>query len=499
MTFRVRLLAAAGGALWLLFASLALRDPVALFDMPIVEDGWYALSVARSIGRGLGITIDGTTWTNGFQPLFTFLEAGAFALAGGSEEGGLRLVLLLAAIVHGTGALLVAGIARDAVGGAAGPRSLAGALALVGYLAAPKAFNDFYNGLETVLQMALYAAAWRFYATGWRTHFGGRAAMGALLGALVLARIDAAVFVAAFCAAELWRGRTDLRAAIGICFVVGGIAVLVSAPWWLYNALVFGHPMPTSGFAQQAFAFSAERAEQAVWALVSVAVPWVFAGAHEAWWTEALRLAVLAGVGFMAMQARRSGGLSALDRERAGFAAILLATCAALATYYWLEFFAYWFYVRYFAPLSLLAFVYVPVLAARVAPRLATGVVLATAVLAAVLLAFAWRGEGIFGHAANDIQVALAEKYVPEADMVAAGQSGTLGFKRARVVNVDGKVNPEALKWRGRMWEYLDARGIGWFVDSTWYVETYLGTDPAAHGWHKVAQEDDWAVYRRQR
>jgi hypothetical protein len=72
-----------------------------------------------------------------------------------------------------------------------------------------------------------------------------------------------------------------------------------------------------------------------------------------------------------------------------------------------------------------------------------------------------------------------------------------LGFRRAYVVNVDGKVNAEALKWRGRMWEYLDARDIRWFADSTWYVELYLGLEPEAHGWHLIAQDGDFVVYRR--
>ncbi|MBI1245039.1 MAG: hypothetical protein GC202_08535 [Alphaproteobacteria bacterium] len=499
MTFRIRLLVALGGVLWLAFASLALRGADTLFAMPIAEDGWYALTVARNMARGLGITIDGATWTNGFQPLFTFLEAGAFSLAGGSEEGGLRLVFALAALVHGMGALLAAGLARAALEGEAGTRNLAGALAFAGYLAAPKAFNDFYNGLETVLQATLYLAAWRFHATGWRTRMASRIGMGAILGALVLARIDAAVFVAVFCAAELWRGRTRIGEAVRVCVAVGATAVLVSSPWWLYNAIVFGHPMPISGFAQQAFAVTGERTEAAAWAIVAEAVPWIFAGAFENSWTAILRLAALAAFAAMVVFLRRAGKLPRPDREQAAFAAVLLVAYAALVSYYWVEFFAYWFYVRYFAPLSLLAFVYVPALAARVVPRAAFAAVMACAALAAVLLAFAWRGEGIFGHSSNDIQVALVEKYVPADATVAAGQSGTLGFKRAHVVNVDGKVNAEALKWRGRMWEYLDARGIEWFVDSTWYVELYLGEDPAAHGWSKTAQDDDWVVYRRVR
>ncbi len=494
-----RLLAAAGAALWLLYAALAGRPSAALYATPIAEDGWYALTVARAVARGLGVTIDGVSPTNGFQPLFTFLEAACFALVGGGAEAGLRAALLLAALVHGAGALLVASLARDAWDGARDERRLAAVLAFVGYLAAIKAYNDFYTGLETGLQLALYAAVWRLYTRDWRHLPGDRIAMGVLLGMLVLARIDAAVFVAAFCLAELWQGRSAFGAAILRCFTVGGIAVLVSSPWWIYNVAVFGHPMPISGFAQQSLELSPERALTALWALRSVAVPWIFAGAHEAWWSDALRVLAIAGIVALVLFARRRQLVGPIEPESRAFAGILLATYAVLVPYYGLVFFADWFYIRYFAPLSLLAFVFVPPLAARAAPRAAPAAMAAAAGLTAVLLVLAWRGEGLFGASSHHVQLALVEKHVLPGDVVAAGQSGMLGFRRAYVVNVDGKVNAEALQWRGRIWEYLDARDIGWFADSTWYVETNLGPRPEANGWREVAADGDFRLYRRVR
>ncbi len=499
MSVPARTIAVLGAVLWLFYLALALRAAGPLFAMPVAEDGWYALSVARNVAHGLGVTIDGTVWTNGFQPLFTFLEAAVFALAGSDSELGLRFFFVLAALVHGAGALLVASLARDAWDGARDERLLAGALAFAGYLAAIKAFNDFYTGLETGLQLALYAAVWRLYTRPWRHLLGDRFAMGVLLGALVLARIDAAVFVAAFCLGELWRFRATFWAAFARCLVVGGTSVLVSSPWWLYNAIAFGHPMPISGFAQQSFELSAERTLTALWALRTVAVPWIFAGAYEDWWSDAARVLALAGFVWLALSVRRRELVGPLEPESRAFVAILLAAYAALVGYYWLTFFADWFYIRYFAPLSLLAFVLVPAMAARALPRVAPALVAVAAGVTAMLLVMAWRGEGLFGRSAHDTQVNLVATNIPPEDYVAAGQSGTLGFRRARVVNVDGKVNAEALKWRGRMWEYLDARDIRWFADSTWYVELYLGLEPETHGWHLVAQDGDFVVYRRVR
>jgi hypothetical protein len=96
--------------------------------------------------------------------------------------------------------------------------------------------------------------------------------------------------------------------------------------------------------------------------------------------------------------------------------------------------------------------------------------------------------------------VALAQAWVPESDLLAAGQTGTLGFFRDRVLNLDGKVNRDALQWQGRMTQYLDARGVRWFADSPWYSERMLGSDPGAAGWRLVARVDDdsFRLYRRE-
>lgn len=480
----------AGAALALAFfyLGLALRPFDALLAMPIAEDGWYALTVARNVANGRGVTIDGTVWTNGFQPLFTALQALCFRLAP-APEAELRLFYGLAWLAHCAGAMLVASLARDAARDSASS-ALAAPLAALLYLAAVKNFNDFYTGLETGLQLALYALVWRLYANDWRRR---PALMGLALGALVLARIDAAVFVAVFCAAEFLRGPQSLAVRFRACFVAGALAVLVSSPWWLYNTLLFGHPMPSSGFAQQDAVFEIERVWTALWALRIVAMPWLFAGAHEALWTDLARVAAIAGTAVFVWRARELVRPSPLLR----FAGLLLLCYAGLVVYYTRTFFADWFYIRYFAPLSLIAFVYLPALLAARLPRVGAALGIAACIGAAALLAGAWQGAGLFGASAHHRQAALVTAHVPPQDAVAAGQSGTLGFLRDRVVNVDGKVNPEALEWRGRIPEYLDARGIRWFVDSDWYVEINLGLDPAAAGWQLVAENGDFYLYRR--
>ncbi|MBI3453471.1 MAG: hypothetical protein HY057_11725 [Rhodospirillales bacterium] len=510
MAAAIGLLALAAAAALL---ALAFRPESHVFGTPLTEDGFYALSVARNIAASRGITIDGATLTNGFQPLFTFIEAAAFRLAGGDSALGLRFILAIAWAIHIAGALAVGLVARDAAPEAARPgseRHLRFALGALLYLVAVKNFNEFYSGLETGCAMMFYAFAWRAYQHGWTEKLPTLLGFGVLLGLAVLARIDAAVLVVILAANELRRGGGFFSPlAIGRAAALGGTALVVSGPWWAYNYFWFGALMPTSGAAQQAFGLEMDRLAEAAWALRMMAMPWIFAGAYESWATDALRSAALvaaAAAWWRWRKTRRAppaGEIApAIDRRTREFALCLIAAMAILVVYYTLFFFATWFYIRYFMPLTLLAFVAVPVWWARMIAAgrgpafLHLGVAGALTVYGAGLAVLAQGDRGIFGKAAHHDQVALVQRYVPPGDPVAAGQSGTLGFFRDRVVNVDGKVNPAALAWRGNMTAYLESRGIGWFVDTDWYVALNLGPDPASRGWRPAGENGDFRLYR---
>ena len=84
-----------------------------------------------------------------------------------------------------------------------------------------------------------------------------------------------------------------------------------------------------------------------------------------------------------------------------------------------------------------------------------------------------------------------------------SGQTGTLGYFHPRVVNLDGKVNRDALAYQEHMWDYLRAQNIKWFIDWPHYVRKYLGVPlddqdvplKAANGWRFVAEQNYFYVY----
>ncbi len=182
------------------------------------------------------------------------------------------------------------------------------------------------------------------------------------------------------------------------------------------------------------------------------------------------------------------------------FGVCIFIASVGLVCWYVGAFRASHFYTRYFSPLSLPCVVLLGSLALHVAAK-RLGAITAMGGLAALgfLAIVAMLSTGRIG-AENTMytgQLALVRSVVPDGTLVAAGQSGTLGYFRDNVVNLDGKVNPGVLPYEGRKHDYLDERDIGWLCDWPEHIEAYLGPDPSARGWMAMAEHKGFHLYRR--
>lgn len=110
----------------------------------------------------------------------------------------------------------------------------------------------------------------------------------------------------------------------------------------------------------------------------------------------------------------------------------------------------------------------------------------------------------------------LANRYVPAREWVAAFQSGTLGYFRDNVLNLDGKVNPKVHAHRKNLLGYIEESGIEWLCDWQWGVEAFLSNTPTGHeywqwgvrvspgdisagqSWRLVATKGKFALYHRE-
>lgn len=492
----------------ILVAGLAARPTTHVFSTPLTEDSFYSLAVARNLALGLGFTIDGTHPTNGFQPLYTVIEGAAYYLAGNAGSVAIRIIFALSwAIWLGTG-LLVGRIAAG-LRGADEPPGLAPArrwIATLLYLGGFLTFMHHFNGLETGLVMLLYALLWRAHQADWLARAWGPVAIGGLMGLLVLARIDAAVFVALYVG---WRLLSGLRAgrtvaSLGEVIVIGGLALLISAPWWWFNYHTFGALMPTSGQAQQALAFDERRWRWVFWALGVDMMPTLWVGRFDELFHDGLipsvvrALVAAALLAWFARRLRRTGLAGAEARRTRAFGWLLAAAVCALAVYYGASFIAFWFYYRYLFPAALLGCVVIAWTTAPLASRRPWRAAALIALLTAptvVSALMAYQGRTLHVETVYWDQLDLVGDRVPLSETVAAGQAGTLGYFRKRVIDVDGKVNAEVLPYQAEMWTYLRAHDVRWFADWPFYVEKYLGPDPTAHGWKQVGSLGIWQLW----
>jgi hypothetical protein len=185
----------------------------------------------------------------------------------------------------------------------------------------------------------------------------------------------------------------------------------------------------------------------------------------------------------------------------AEFGWCLAVSTFILAAWYMLSSWVVFFYARYFCPQLLGFTLFGAYVLLKIYQRHA-GAIFSFLVIIAILVFFRIsllqvgrpRGDYDYRHT----QLVLVKEVVPDKDYVAAGQSGTLGYFRDRVVNLDGKVNAESLRFQNNMQEYLKEKKVYWVCDFTKYIRRYLGDEPEKHGWQLVGSKNGFFLYHYQ-
>ncbi|MEM7204038.1 MAG: hypothetical protein AAF628_27500 [Planctomycetota bacterium] len=425
------------------------------------EDGYLMLTIARNLALGNGMaTAAGTMPTNGTQPLATFLYALGFGAADGERLGGVWLAQLAGLLVAGLSAVLLYGLGRRLLHGG-GARPIA-ALAAAAWFASPVVVRHSMNCLETGLYALLLILAARLVLARWGAswhRWSGPTLLqiGGLLGVLFWARNDACLFIFAVCLARLClapasqRGRGLLEAV-----VIGLTAVAVATPWLLHNWTAFGHIVPISGIAES---FTAEFGQNLRWAPAAMAefafLPLQIPESLEE--SLAVQVGAALAVAVAAVLAARWARRAPSPARALWF--VLGVFGGALVAFYGLYFGAFWFLSRYFFPLSPFVALVWAAAAHRGVALVARPLVVRVAF--AVLLCGLVTASGVrtFRRGSNQGHFQVVEwvrTHVPETSWVAATQTGTLGFFHDRTINLDGKVNPAALRARQERGDVVD-------------------------------------------
>ncbi|MBM4337823.1 MAG: hypothetical protein FJ108_18195, partial [Deltaproteobacteria bacterium] len=222
------------------------------------DDAYYYLVIAGNAATGHGFTMDRISPTNGFQPLWMWLLVPIARLVGDDANLLLLVVQGICVAIFAVAGGLLCGLLRAQIGRV--PALIAGLL-----LFFPRIENALLSGMEAALLLSIFAAllieALRSGALSNPEPRASDARTGALVGLLMLARLDS-VFVALALAA--WVGVQGLahgegtlverllrtaRKGLGVFWP----AVLLLVPYLAWNRLEFGHFVPISGTLKTSF------------------------------------------------------------------------------------------------------------------------------------------------------------------------------------------------------------------------------------------------------
>lgn len=232
--------------------AVAFADHLSLVNTEVYsDDAFYYLRLAQNVAAGRGLTFDGVSVTNGFQPLYLGLLVAIFKLAPAGD---------LAFPVHASAVLL--GLAAVATGWvlfrlAARLGSARSGLAVLGLWAVcPYFIVHGINGLETGLGLFFAALVLDLYHLWFRDEpavpLRRCVLMGLACGLGILARIDLLVLLAALAVDSALRGQVWRR--LGRMALVGLVLALAWLPWGLISHAATGYWLPLSGAASRQIA-----------------------------------------------------------------------------------------------------------------------------------------------------------------------------------------------------------------------------------------------------
>lgn len=492
----------------------------------LYDDAYYYLGVAKHLASAGTSTFDGLHATNGYHPLWCALlvpVVGAIHDPGlAVRAAGLLWFLLAACVPFAAWWALRRRLGDDVAAWAAIVAALEPWIALA--LARP-------NGLETPLYalaiLVVLGAADRVLGGEQPPSLAEAGLLGGLLGASVLARLDAGALAVAVAILIATRGTKawGVRVAALRLAVVTALALAIAGPSLAWNEAKFGSVLPVSGRVV-ALDAARERAElggaaapaylarRTRYALADIPASLVRRAAlglpgeplvaRAGWGSGAAAVAILIAAGWAAWRKRCP------CRPSAGDPVTLLALFAAMhyAAY------ALWLWTPgedvyrayYFLPEILLASLLAGWWLARAGKTIA---IAACAILALHLVVESERYLRLLdthpGRVADRFIYGWIEEHLPASAVLGARDAGKLGwFSRRTVVDLDGLISDAAfveVLREGREGAYVCDSPIDFVLIDRPYLAGYLDElrktatcsfrdlDPSSKDWAVVEVE----------
>lgn len=458
--------------------ALAFRAEYLLYGLYYQEDAFYLLNCAEHIARGQGFTVNGVHPTNGVQPLLVLFYVPLFLLADFDKTLMIRVSFVYPMIFDCLSAYLIYKILilirRKEYDKNEIPWSpLIGAL-LYGLLF-PVFFHT-VSGLETGLLSMLLLFSLFLYArilinTSCENipELKQYVILGLSLGFTVLARIDSAIIVAVISTWEIFR---PYPKRLWRSLILSVVPLMVSLPWWVYNVFTFGSLIPQSGISQSIDSVAMWNTFQML-STMADCITVLFSV------TKMNQMPLIMYIGWIILVSSciwlclRHFPLWRFLRMHYHYTFLLpvAIACVCYAIYYVGFFSAPYFIPRYMQPFRIImiivAAISIPVIVVRWKVTRPTRILLWFIAVAAVCNTLLRYPRNFYSESnASFYRMGLWALQHPH-EKVGMHQSGITGFVASNVVNLDGKVNYNALNARlnGDLGQYIINEGLTYLAD----------------------------------
>jgi len=480
----------------------------------LYDDSFYAFKIAHSLATGTGASFDGIHPTNGFQPLYVFLLVPFYWLFPSNLVTPIYAALMLSALFTALTAVLLFKILGRYT-------SSKVALLLTAIWAfSPVVTKQAANGLETSLALLLFASVVHVYLSRIRAVIApptrSFVVLGVLVGLAMLARIDE-VFLGLVVLLDyllvLRKRRAGTGALKGV-FAAVLTAVVAYSPWVVYNAVSLGGVVQDSGTATRYLSLayapffglgstdvaSSGPSAGFLWgnivhsfSVLKLSPPLhaFFRGAEKLGvaigapgtvtvLADVVGLALAAAFVYVVVLRKRSLRVKGFDEIQ-----FLLILAVVIIAAYSLYVFGAFFFVRYFYPIYFILCIYAGLLfeelfrrlpLSAAAGRWSFAVILAGFMCAFSYMAYTCACKSYPIYCFYDAARWVEDNTSPD-DTIGVFQSGAIGyFAHRRVINLDGKVNSQALQALkgGRLGDYLRREGIDVVIDNKNVLELFL-------------------------
>ncbi len=235
----------------ILLLALGLRLSVAwapiswLLRYVICDDSFYYFTIARNIANGFGVTFDKLSPTNGFHPLWMLCITPIFMMVKNSYHA-IHAILTLSAVIDTLSVYMLYWIMRKIEIS----RGISLLVSFI-YTCFPRTLMSCagtMNGLETAINVFMILVfLWLYLHIKQPISYTHSILLGLVAGLLFLARTDNAILLIIMWPAMLFFNRSwhsVYRLTIG-----GLTALLVAAPWLIWNYTTFDSLVQVSGLS----------------------------------------------------------------------------------------------------------------------------------------------------------------------------------------------------------------------------------------------------------